>query len=76
MNRTYAGDFKTEARQPFNHSQIIIVWWKRRTKQTINTEHWKMNSVLTLEESFGEYLKQQREHNMYEFQTVIHLFQT
>ena len=35
-----------------------------------------MNYVLTLEERFGEYLKQQIEHSMYEFQTVIHLFQT
>ena len=26
-----------------------------------------MNSVLTLEESFGKYLKQQMEHSMYEF---------
>ena len=34
----------------------------------------KMNSVLTLEENFGEYLKQQTEHSMYEVQTVIHLF--
>ena len=31
-----------------------------------------MNSVLTLEENFGEYLKQQIEHSKYEFQTVIH----
>ena len=31
-----------------------------------------MNSVLTLEENFGEYLKQQPEHSKYEFQTVIH----
>ena len=31
-----------------------------------------MNSVLTLEENFGEYLKQQMEHSKYEFQTVIH----
>ena len=35
-----------------------------------------MNYVLTLEDSFGEYLKQETEHSMYEFQTVIHLFQT
>ena len=35
-----------------------------------------MNSVLTLEESFGEYLKQQIDHIIYEFQTVIRLFQT
>ena len=35
-----------------------------------------MNYVLTLEESFGEYLKRQTEHSMYEFQTVIHSFQT
>ena len=31
-----------------------------------------MNSVSTLEENFGEYLKQQTEHSKYEFQTVIH----
>ena len=31
-----------------------------------------MNSVLTLEENFGEYLKQQMEHSKYEFRTVIH----
>ena len=30
-----------------------------------------MNSVSTLEERFGEYLKQQKDHSMYEFQTVI-----
>ena len=32
----------------------------------------KMNSVLTLEENSGEYLKQQTKHIKYEFQTVIH----
>ena len=31
-----------------------------------------MNYVLTLEENFGEYLKQKTEHRKYEFQTVIH----
>ena len=31
-----------------------------------------MNSVSTLEENFGEYLKKQMEHCKYEFQTVIH----
>ena len=31
-----------------------------------------MNSVLTLEENFGEYLKKQPEHSKYEFQIVIH----
>ena len=31
-----------------------------------------MNSVSTLEENFGEYLKQQTKHSKYEFQTVIH----
>ena len=31
-----------------------------------------MNSVSTLEEKFGEYLKQHMEHSKYEFQTVIH----
>ena len=30
---------------------------KEEHEQTINTKHWKMNSALTLEESFGEYLK-------------------
>ena len=35
-----------------------------------------MNYVLTLEERFSGYLKQQTEHSMYEFQTVIQLFQT
>ena len=32
----------------------------------------KMNSVSTLEENFGEYLKQQMKHSKYEFQTIIH----
>ena len=31
-----------------------------------------MNFVSTLEENFGEYLKQQPEHSKYEFQTGIH----
>ena len=31
-----------------------------------------MNSVLSLEEKIGEYLKQQTEHSKYEFQTIIH----
>ena len=31
-----------------------------------------MNSLSTLEENFGEYLKQQMEHSEYEFQTVLH----
>ena len=31
-----------------------------------------MNSVSTLEENFGEYLKQQTEHSEYELQIVIH----
>ena len=35
-----------------------------------------MNSILTLEERFNEYLKQQIEHSMYEFQIVVHSFQT
>ena len=35
-----------------------------------------MNCVLTLEEIFSGYLKQQTEHSMYEFQTIKHLFQT
>ena len=30
-----------------------------------------MNYVLTLEENFGEYIKQQTEHRKYEFQIVI-----
>ena len=47
---------------------------KEEQEQTINTEHLRMNFVLTLEESFSGYLKQQKEHSMYEFQTVIHLF--
>ena len=61
------------------HSITIKLWFsggKEEHEQTINTEHWKMNFVLTLEESFSGYLKQQAEHSMYEFQTVIHLFQT
>ena len=35
-----------------------------------------MNSVLSLEEIFGECPKQQIEHSVYKLQTVIHLFQT
>ena len=31
-----------------------------------------MNSVLTLEENSGEYLKQETKHSKYEFQTIIH----
>ena len=31
-----------------------------------------MNSVSTLEENFGEYLKKQTDHSKYEFQTIIH----
>ena len=31
-----------------------------------------MNFVLTLEENFGEYIKQQTEHSKYELQIVIH----
>ena len=31
-----------------------------------------MNSVSTLEENFGEYLKQQPKHSKYEFQIFIH----
>ena len=31
-----------------------------------------MNSISTLEENFGEYLKQQMKHSKYEFQTIIH----
>ena len=32
-----------------------------------------MNSVSTLEENFGEYLKQQMEHSKYEFRDVYSL---
>ena len=49
---------------------------KEEHEQTINTKHWKMNFVLTLEEIFSGYLKQNMEDSMYEFQNVIHLFQT
>ena len=30
-----------------------------------------MSSVSTLEENFGEYLKQQKDHSKYEFRTII-----
>ena len=33
-----------------------------------------MNYVLTLQESFSGYLKQQTEHSMYEFQTLYTCF--
>ena len=47
---------------------------KEEHEHTINIEHLRMNYALTLEESYSGYLKQQMEHSMYEFQTVIHLF--
>ena len=38
MNRNYADDFNTEARYPFNHSQIIIVWWKKKNMNRTLTQ--------------------------------------
>ena len=57
-----------------SHLITVDLWLsggKEEHEQAINIEHWKMNSVLTLEENFGEYLKQQTEHSKYEFQAVI-----
>ena len=47
---------------------------KEEHEQTINTEHWKMNSILTLEESFSGHLKEQTEHSMYEFRLLYTYF--
>ena len=41
INRTYVGDFNREARYPFGHSQIIIIWWKRKSKNKPLTQRIK-----------------------------------
>ena len=64
----YAQRMSGKERQHFLHGRQVWVWWKMKNNDSPSMQRTtKMNSTPTLEETFGECLKQWREHKNMNF---------
>ena len=54
---------------------VVCLVIKKKQGQSINTEHQKMNSALTLVINIDEYMKQYLEHSNMNSETITHSFE-